>query len=215
MRTARFPIARRPAFRTRPAVRTRPAGRGLGGTRPAVRTLPAGPGISAAARIRRRPGLVVGALVSGALALAALAVANTGSAGALAVAPSKVAFGSQEVGTESGPVVVTLYDDHYPARSLPSATASVTGDFRAEPPSCQLTSCTVAVVFAPSEAGRRTGALTVVDSAGVAHEVPLSGDGEGPPYRMVGVAAAVVGLGGLLLAGRQLTEHRHTSGRRG
>jgi len=157
----------------------------------------------------RRRALVLGALLFGAL------VAVPGPAGAVTVAPSAVSFGPQEIDTESGPMVVTIYEDYHPPRALPSATARATGDFRVEPPFCRRTSCTVAVVFVPTDLGPRTGVLTILDDVGIAHNVPLSGDGEGAPRRMVGVVAGVVAGGGLVLAGRQFLEGRHSPARPG
>ena len=105
----------------------------------------------------------------------------------LAMAPASLAFGSQDVGTASAVQTLTLSNPSSSAVTITSVAAS--GDF-AMLSNCPAslpkgTSCTIDVKFAPTAAGPRNGAVSVV--ADVTYSAPLSGTGTLPPAPGIGV----------------------------
>ncbi len=103
---------------------------------------------------------------------------------AMVLSPASVAFGSQQVGTQSASVTVTVTNTGNAPLSVTSAVT--TGDF-VETDTCSGAvvavggSCSVAVRFAPSAAGPRTGLLTVYGNvAGGQATATLSGVGTAP-----------------------------------
>ena len=97
------------------------------------------------------------------------------------VSPSALGFGSQATGTTSAAQNVTVTNTGTAA--APITTVSTSGDF-SQTNTCGTSlaagaSCTVAVRFAPTAAGNRTGTLTIT-AAGVTSTVPLSGTGVAP-----------------------------------
>lgn len=103
------------------------------------------------------------------------------------LSPSSLAFGRQTAYTESAPQYVTLQNTG--DGTLTINGISVSGDFR-ESHTCGATlapggSCTLSVTFYPTQAGSRSGVLTVVDDAvGSPHTVSLSGVGLTPPVAL-------------------------------
>lgn len=94
------------------------------------------------------------------------------------ISPTSLTFSSQAVGTTSSPQVVTLTNNQTTA--VTSISVSASGDF-AQTNTCGTSlaassSCTINVTFTPTLAGRRTGTLTVTDSAGT-QTSSLSGTG--------------------------------------
>lgn len=98
--------------------------------------------------------------------------------------PGSGDFYAQPVGTTSSPQVVTVYDlgtDH-----LSVSSAAITGDFATQSNNCATVtasggSCSIGVTFSPTQAGARTGALTITDSSpGSPHTVQLTGTGGAP-----------------------------------
>jgi len=86
--------------------------------------------------------------------------------------PTNLNFGNQKVGTTSGAKVVTISNPGVTPLHLTSYTAS--GDFLASSLTCTSNlpkggSCTVLVTFTPTITGKRTGTLTIKDSA---HDSP-------------------------------------------
>jgi hypothetical protein len=105
---------------------------------------------------------------------------------AAAVSPSNLAFGNQKVGTTSAAQTVTITDSGQAPLTVGAIATS--GDF-AQTNTCGAlpatlapgASCAVAVTFAPTTTGARTGALTVTDNApGSPQAVALSGTGTAP-----------------------------------
>lgn len=90
---------------------------------------------------------------------------------AAAATPTTVAFGNQTLGTTSAPSTVTVRNNQTTALTISSITSSLS-DFQ-DTTTCPLapaslaasSSCTVAISFAPTMTGKRTGTLTVSDSA--------------------------------------------------
>jgi phospholipase C len=113
-------------------------------------------------------GLLAGALIVNASDPATpLAVYLRGTGQAIRLAPSKLTFASQAVGTTSAAQTVQLSN---PSSSSDLLLGPITaaGDFAANS-NCPHTlgpgaSCTVSVTFTPSQAGTRTGAVSVVSS---------------------------------------------------
>ncbi len=100
-------------------------------------------------------------------------------------APSTLTFGSEQVGTSSAPMLVTLSDTGTAPLTVNSIAAS--GDFT-QTNNCggslaPDSSCTIDVDFAPSASGTRTGTLTITDNnngfIGSQQTVSLSGTGTG------------------------------------
>ena len=112
--------------------------------------------------------LTISANVAGGQATAALN--GTGAAaGAVALTPPGVSFGTVTVGGMSPAQNVTVANTGGVAVTLSSE--SVTGDFQIVSDGCGASlgagaSCTISLLFAPTVAGTRNGILSVVDSAG-------------------------------------------------
>jgi hypothetical protein len=82
--------------------------------------------------------------------------------------PASVFFKSQAMGTTSAPKTFTLTNNQ--AVSLTSLAISTTGDFAVSATTCTTTlaanaDCTISVTFTPTATGRRTGELSISDSA--------------------------------------------------
>ena len=100
-------------------------------------------------------------------------------------APAALAFADQAVGTTSAPMLLTVTNNQGQAFKIVQAVA--TGDFALDPSgSCKTTggmlkvgkSCTIAITFAPSATGARTGSLTVHGGTAISPvAVSLSGNG--------------------------------------
>jgi len=92
------------------------------------------------------------------------------------------AFGSQALNTPSAPQMVTLTNSGDTPLAVMSVAAS--GDF-SETDNCASglavgASCTISIVFTPTEPGARTGAITITDNAADNPEtISLSGTGAG------------------------------------
>jgi hypothetical protein len=109
---------------------------------------------------------------------------NTGNI--LAISPINVVFPTTAVGANSQPVTVSLFNQGAgPSNISLTSIAPATGDFSVGATTCGSTlapnaSCTVNVVFSPTQAGQRTGAVAITDSApGSPQTIALSGAGSG------------------------------------
>ncbi len=102
----------------------------------------------------------------------------------VAVTPGTLQFGSVTVGGTSAAQSITLKNTGTAAATV--ATPTITGDFLVSANTCSSAlaagggSCSIAVEFAPTAEGARSGNLTVTDSTGT-HTVALSGTGTGQP----------------------------------
>ncbi len=101
----------------------------------------------------------------------------------LTISPMSLAFGNQELDTTSNPKNVTLTNPNASALQIDSVTPSA-GDFSVSNDGCSGVllapgaNCVVSVVFTPSQAGARTGTLTITDAAANSPQtVNLSGTG--------------------------------------
>jgi len=98
----------------------------------------------------------------------------------VALSPTLLAFGPQNVGQTTTAKPLTLSNTGNAALTLTSIAAS--GDF-AQTNNCGASlaasaSCTISVTFTPTASGSRTGAITVIDNAtGSPHTVALTGTG--------------------------------------
>jgi len=82
--------------------------------------------------------------------------------------PASVTYASQTVGTTSAPKIFTLTNNQ--AVALTSIAISTTGDFAVSATTCTTSlaakgKCTISVTFTPQAIGKRTGQLSVSDSA--------------------------------------------------
>ncbi len=112
-----------------------------------------------------------------------------------------LSFGSQQLNTPSSALTVTLTNSGDVALAIASIAAS--GDF-SETDNCGAgvavsASCTIAIVFTPTEAGVRSGEAIVTDSAGDSPKViSLTGTGTGPEAMLspssVSFPATVLGI---------------------
>jgi len=99
----------------------------------------------------------------------------------VSLTPLGLSFGNTGVGHVSAQQIVTLTNNGGSTLSISSATTS--GDYVLAANTCANTlpaggSCTLAISFAPSATGLRTGLLTVVDNAATSPQtIPLSGIG--------------------------------------
>ncbi|MGA3229559.1 MAG: choice-of-anchor D domain-containing protein, partial [Candidatus Binatus sp.] len=100
----------------------------------------------------------------------------------LTISPLVLVFAEQEVETTSAAKNVTLTNPNSSALQITSVTPS--GDFSLSSDGCSgndlapAADCVVSVVFTPSQAGTRTGALTIIDAAANSPQtVSLSGKG--------------------------------------
>jgi hypothetical protein len=113
---------------------------------------------------------------------------GTGVAPEAIVSPTALTFGNQALGSASSPLAITLSNTGNAPLSISSITLS--GDF-SETNTCGSSvaansSCTINVVFTPTESGVRSGTLTINDTSsnnvpgGSTQTVNLSGTGVGP-----------------------------------
>jgi len=110
-----------------------------------------------------------------------IGLAGIGSAGAIALSPGAIDFGSQAIGIGSAGRPVTIRNSGNAPLAL--QTIAVTSDFQltSQCPSSPATldsgqSCIVTVQFTPASAGHRSGTLTITDQSGT-HAVALTGLG--------------------------------------
>ena len=114
---------------------------------------------------------------------ATVSLAGTGAAGvAVVLNPVVLSFGATTVGATSAAQNVTISNTGGATMSL--GTISAAGDFVVTANTCGATlvagvGCTVAIAFAPTASGLRSGVLTVVDGAGT-QTAALSGTGTAP-----------------------------------
>ncbi|MGA2251619.1 choice-of-anchor D domain-containing protein [Terracidiphilus sp.] len=106
-------------------------------------------------------------------------------ASSVTIAPSILAFGNVEVGSQSSTLFLTVQNTA--SASVPVTSLTVTPPFVLPPNSnsCGSTlaassDCSFSIGFNPTTAGSFTGTLTMVDSAGT-QIVPLTGTGTTPP----------------------------------
>jgi hypothetical protein len=106
---------------------------------------------------------------------------------AVVVAPTSATFGNQPQGVPSGAIPLTLTNNS--KTPLTIASIAATGDFAVTSTTCPNSpttlavgaSCTINVTFTPTQAGLRTGAVTVThNAAGSPLTIPLSGVGLAP-----------------------------------
>ncbi|MEG9431300.1 choice-of-anchor D domain-containing protein [Terriglobus sp. ADX1] len=109
-----------------------------------------------------------------------MALTGTGKGSAsVAFAPASLSFSNTAVNSTSATQTVSFTNNGTAAATLTAATIS--GDFRTASNSCGSSlaigaSCSIAVVFAPSAAGIRSGILSLAD-ADALHSVSLQGTG--------------------------------------
>jgi phosphodiesterase/alkaline phosphatase D-like protein len=110
----------------------------------------------------------------------------SGSFPQVSLNPASVNFGTQNNGTTSAPVPVTVTNAGNVALTIGSVTITgpQAGDFAQTntcgSPVAPATSCTINVTFTPTTGGARSATLTMSDNApGSPHTVPLSGTGAG------------------------------------
>ncbi len=122
----------------------------------------------------------------------------------LTVAPAKLAFAAQAVGTTSTAKPVKITNNSTSAVTLSSVVPS--GDFRIQlsGTTCSLTggtlaagkNCTIQIQFAPTVAGSIVGSLTVTNSASPNPLlVPLAGTGTAAYYTIGGTVSGLSGTG--------------------
>lgn len=120
-------------------------------------------------------------------------LSGTGIAVALSASPSSLTFASQEMGSSSGPQVITVSNPSSLAANIGSV--GITGEFF-QTNNCVGTlaagsSCSVSVTFAPTTEGMKTASITVTSSA---NNSPLvigaSGTATPPPPHLVSIAVA-------------------------
>jgi hypothetical protein len=98
------------------------------------------------------------------------------------LSPTKLAFGSQAVGTTSPAMTLTISNQNSAAILVGAVTA--TDDFIVATNNCPATlgpgkSCSVQVEFAPDETGSTSGSLFVSDSdPSSPQQLPMSGTGK-------------------------------------
>ena len=113
-----------------------------------------------------------------------VALSGTGTASAVSISPSSVAFGNQTVGTTSTGQTVTLANTGSADLSITSIAVSGSNASNfAQTNNCGSTvaasaNCTISVTFTPSRTGSRSASITITDgAAGSPHTVALSGTG--------------------------------------
>ncbi|HXY09588.1 MAG TPA: choice-of-anchor D domain-containing protein [Terriglobales bacterium] len=109
-----------------------------------------------------------------------IALSGTATAPQLSIAPSRLTFGSQTVGTTSSPQIVTLTNSGGAALTI--SHISVSGNFNESNTCGQGIAaggiCQISVTFTPTTTGTLNGALSITDNApGSPQTVPLSGTG--------------------------------------
>ena len=120
---------------------------------------------------------------------AVVALTGTGISAGVGLSPSTIAFGTQVVGTTSGPQSTTLTNTGAAPLSVTALTAS--GDFALSSPDCATLPvtlqpngvCTLVVTFSPTAAGVRTGTVTITDGLGQQF-ASLTGDGAAPGVQL-------------------------------
>ena len=128
-----------------------------------------------------------------------VSLSGTGTAAAVSLSPSSLAFGNQSVGTTSTAQTLTLSNTGSAALNISSLvlTGSNASDF-AQTNTCGSSvaagaNCTISVTFTPAASGSRTASVSITDNAsGSPQTVSLSGTGTG--------TAAVVSLSPTSLA---------------
>jgi Putative Ig domain/Abnormal spindle-like microcephaly-assoc'd, ASPM-SPD-2-Hydin len=112
---------------------------------------------------------------------------SNASAPAVSLAPGSLAFASQDTGTRSAPQSVAVTNTGTASLFINSAAVPNTLDFTVVGDGCSgLTlapggSCSVSIVFSPSQAGSLTASFVVTDNAPSSPQrVPLSGTGTTP-----------------------------------
>ena len=116
-----------------------------------------------------------------------LGVSGTGTAAAVTLTPTSLAFGSQTTGTTSAAQTSTLRNSGNAPLLISSVgiSGANAGDF-AQTNTCPVSpatlaanaTCTISVTFAPSATGSRSASVTISDNAtGAPHSVTLSGTG--------------------------------------
>ncbi len=133
------------------------------------------------------------------------------AAPAVVLDPTSVDFGPQPVGTPGPTTTVTLRNNS-PApveirtteltggNAADFAVASAPGDTCGAAPIPAGGSCRVAVTFTPAAVGSRSTVLALTDTAGLRHEVPLTGTGSGA---LIAFEPAALGFGALPLGGTE------------
>ncbi|HVJ08985.1 MAG TPA: choice-of-anchor D domain-containing protein [Acidisarcina sp.] len=146
-----------------------------------------------------RAGQETGTLtVSDPLGTHTVALSGTGLAPAgISIAPTTLDFGGVGVGGSSAQSVTLTNNGGV---SLTSIAFAATGDFALAANGCGASlaagaSCSFQVVFSPSQAGARTGNLTVTSSSATSFNVPLNGFGEDFSLVVVGSPSATVVTG--------------------
>jgi hypothetical protein len=112
---------------------------------------------------------------------------SSASAPAVSLAPTSLSYASQDTGTTSAAQSVTVTNTGSASLFINSAAVPNTLDFTEVGDGCSGltlapgTSCSVSIVFAPSQAGTRTAAFVVTDNApNSPQSVPLTGTGTTP-----------------------------------
>jgi hypothetical protein len=122
------------------------------------------------------------------------------SAPSVALSPSSLQYGTQTMGASSEPQTALLRNMGSSPLSIASIGAS--GDF-AESDNCGTSvpaagSCTLSVIFTPTDAGVRSGSIVWQDdAAGSPHTVTLEGFGSGPVVALspAGVSFSAIAVG--------------------
>ncbi|MGC1967209.1 MAG: choice-of-anchor D domain-containing protein [Candidatus Acidiferrales bacterium] len=148
---------------------------------------------------------------------------NASSSGSVTVTPSSLTFPSQNVGTTSSPMSVTVVNNGTATVTFAGFTVTGTNasDFGVPLPNsgmmCSPTGtlaggeyCQISVLFAPSASGTRTATLNVADSAtGSPQKVTLSGTGNNSPVTITvpsgGSTTGTATPGGTAFFGLQIT----------
>src|SRR5262249_19619778 len=106
-------------------------------------------------------------------------------ASGIAVFPASLTFANQTVGTVTPPMVVSITNigaDPLTITSIASSLPDFTATSACGSSLSAGASCGVAVTFAPTATGARTGTLTITDNAaGSPHTVALAGTGQSAP----------------------------------
>lgn len=122
-----------------------------------------------------------------------VALTGTGTAPAVTLTPTSLAFGSQPVGTTSAGLTVSVQNSGNAPLNVSAVGFGGTnpGDYIKSADSCSPPassvgpglSCSIQVRFGPGTKGASTASLTITDNAGN-HSVPLSGTGAAPAVLM-------------------------------
>ena len=101
----------------------------------------------------------------------------------ITLAPKALTFDTTAVSSTSAAQIITVTNTGTGAATLAAPTA--TADFNISSTTCSTTlaingTCTIAVTFAPSQSGARTGTLMLADNV-LTHTVTLNGTGQGTP----------------------------------